>query len=187
MARQKYWIQGTLGLTLICTGLLLWAGTPGGVQAQCGDIPPNSSCITCHEKEDPVYEQGEWHALHARKDCCAQCHGGNCSATDQVLAHQGMTDNPLEDIYTNCYHCHPDDYQARAGRFGLALGITPGSRPTPTQPAFAAAIAHPLLVSPQPVQAGGPAWSGVGAFLGMLSLALLALGIELRYILSHSH
>ncbi len=187
MTRQKYWNFGLFGLTLTIAGLVLWAGSPVRVLAQCGDIPPDSSCITCHEKEFPVYDQGDWHILHARKDCCAQCHGGNCSATDKGLAHQDMTANPLEDIYTNCYHCHPDDYQARAGQFGLTLGITPGSRPTPTPAAIRAVMAPALLVENGATLSAGPSRSGVGAFLGVLSLVCLALGIEIRYIISHSH
>jgi hypothetical protein len=105
---------------------------------------------------------------------------------DKDLAHEGLVVNPLEDIYTNCYHCHPDDYQARAERFALTLGVTPNSRPTPTRVAFVAAVEHPLLVMPQPDLAAGPSRAGLGAFLGVISLAILALGLEFRYILSRS-
>jgi len=57
---------------------------------------------------------------------------------DKDLAHEGMVLNPLQDIYTDCYACHPDDYQMRAERFGAALGISisssePPSRPEPPQ------------------------------------------------------
>jgi hypothetical protein len=185
MTRHKYWISSCLGLVLISASLLVWAGTPGAAQAQCGDLPPDSSCITCHEKEHPVFDQGEWHLLHARKDCCAQCHGGNCRATDKDLAHQGMAANPLEDIYTNCYHCHPDDYQARADRFALALGVTPSSRPTPTRAALVAAVAPPSLVMPQATLPSSASQAGLGAFLGVISLVILSLGIEFRYIFAH--
>jgi hypothetical protein len=187
MTRHHDWISGFVSLALILAGLVLWAATPGRVQAQCGDIPPNSSCITCHEKEDPVYDQGDWHILHARKDCCAQCHGGNCSATDKNLAHEGLVKDPLEDIYTNCYHCHPDDYQARAERFALVLGVTPDSRPTPTPVAVVAAIARPLMVVPQPELPSESSVASIGAFLGVVSLAVVALGIELRYLILHNH
>jgi hypothetical protein len=186
MDRKKFWMVDCLGLICISAGLILWAASPRNVQAQCGDYPPDSSCITCHEKDYPVFDQGEWHILHGRKDCCAQCHGGNCSTREKNLAHVGMVANPLEDIYTNCHHCHPDDYQARAEKFALALGVTPGSRPTPTRAVLAASVKHQLLVMPQPALTVGPSWSGLGAFLGVISLAILALGIELRYLLSHT-
>jgi len=186
MSGKNFWIFYGLGLICITAGLVLWAETPDSVQAQCGDIPPDSSCITCHEKDYPVFDQGEWHMLHGRKDCCAQCHGGNCSTMDKNLAHEGIVANPLEDIYTNCYHCHPDDYQVRADRFAVALGIKPGSRPTPTRVAFVGAVKHPLVVMPQPELATGTFSAGLGAFLGVISLAVLALTVELRYIISHS-
>jgi hypothetical protein len=102
--------------------------------AQCGDNPPNSSCITCHEyeKKDSVMEHGEWHEIHALKDCCWNCHGGNTKAQDKDLAHAGMTNNPLNDIYMGCFSCHPEDYPSRADRFAFSLGIIPGASPTST-------------------------------------------------------
>ena len=51
MSGNKAWIYCCLGSIFISAGLILWAGTPSSVKAQCGDIPPNSSCFTCHEKE----------------------------------------------------------------------------------------------------------------------------------------
>lgn len=104
---------------------------PSPVSAQCGVNPPHSSCLTCHETQAPVYENGEWHGVHARKDCCTNCHGGNCSAKEKDQAHVDMIPNPLEDIYTNCHACHPDDYPQRAAIFAAKLGITPSSRETP--------------------------------------------------------
>ena len=83
------------------------------------------------KKSFPVYDQGDWHVLHARKDCCAQCHGGNCSSMDKDLAHEGMVANPLEDIYTNCYHCHPDDYQAAPSDLRLPWASYPAAAPLP--------------------------------------------------------
>jgi hypothetical protein len=186
MFRNNTWIYCRRGMIFLVSGIILWAASAMPVHAQCGDIPPNSSCITCHEKDYPVFDQGEWHMLHGRKDCCAQCHGGNCSTMDKELAHQGIVANPLEDIYTNCYHCHPDDYQDRAGRFALALGISPNSRPTPTRVAVVAAVEHPLLVMPQATLPAESSRAGLGAFLGVISLLILALGIEFRYIFSHS-
>jgi hypothetical protein len=132
----------------LALGLVIWAMAPIPAQAQCGDIPPHSSCITCHEKESPVNIQDEWHAVHASKDCCASCHGGNCVAIDKDLAHQGLVAQPLEDIYTSCYRCHPDDYQEKANQYALVLGINPGSRPTPTAVPSGPIVEHPMVISP---------------------------------------
>ena len=100
------------------------------VRAQCGEPQP-SSCTTCHAREDPVSEKGEWHIIHASKDICINCHGGNGSAMDKDLAHEGLMAHPLDDIYTDCHSCHPD-YDARAAQFAPTLGVTPGSCATPT-------------------------------------------------------
>ncbi len=117
---------------ILFIGVVIFSIMPSPVSAQCGDNPPPSSCITCHEIQAPVYENGEWHGIHARKDCCTNCHGGNCSADEKEWAHVGMVPNPLEDIYTNCHACHPYDYPQRAALFAVELGITPSSRETPT-------------------------------------------------------
>ena len=175
-----------LSMAMVFAGASLWGSTPVRVQAQCGDVPPDSSCIACHETEHPVYDAGEWHILHARKDCCAQCHGGNCSAMDKSQAHEGLIANPLEDIYTNCYHCHPYDYQARAEKFSLALGVTPGSRPTPTPLSLVAAVSHPLVIASPDDTSPGAANAGLGVFLAITAALILAMGLEVRYLVLHN-
>lgn len=120
-----------VGVTLVIISLLS-LGNPFPVKAQCaqpGDQP--SSCITCHEAQFPISKEGEWHMIHADKDICTYCHGGNATSNDKEVAHESMTTNPLDDIYTDCHACHPD-YDERAERFATALGITPGSCATPT-------------------------------------------------------
>ena len=112
----------------------LWIQPPIRVLAQCGDTPADSSCKTCHDQNAPVYGKGEWHDIHASKDCCWNCHGGNTQAQDKDLAHEGMLLNPLQDIYTDCHSCHPDDYQSLAERFGVVLGVSPSSNVPPPKP-----------------------------------------------------
>jgi phosphate/sulfate permease len=113
-----------VSLIAIAIGLsVLFA--PQAAVAQCED--PEPSCCTCHTTAHPVFEQGEWHTIHARKECCRSCHGGNDRAQDEETAHVGIVLNPLTDTYTACHQCHPDDYQQRADRFAVALHITPMS------------------------------------------------------------
>jgi hypothetical protein len=78
-----------------------------------------------------VSGKGEWHIIHASKDICINCHGGNGSNMNKDLAHEGLTVHPLNDTYTDCHSCHPD-YDVRAQIFASTLGITPGSCATPT-------------------------------------------------------
>jgi hypothetical protein len=44
----------------------------------------------------------------------------------------GIISNPLEDVYTNCHACHPDEYWQRAAVFAAESNVTPASRATPT-------------------------------------------------------
>lgn len=151
-------------------------------QAQCGDTLADSSCITCHEYQgvDPVYGKGEWHEIHARKDCCWNCHGGNTQAQDKDLAHVGMTVHPLQDIYTDCHSCHPEDYSERAERFAVALGVLPGRAPTPTVVAVATVESYSIVILPPASAATAPfAWPVailVAGILGLFFIGLILLG-----------
>jgi hypothetical protein len=131
-------------LVLLVAGFALLF--PSAVHAQCGE-PPVSTCRTCHQQG----LTGEWHAIHASKDLCLNCHGGNGTVMTASLAHEGMTAYPLSDVYTDCHSCHPDDYVVRAQRFASTLGEPIGSCATPT-PAPAASVSyHPLVVQAAPV------------------------------------
>jgi hypothetical protein len=126
----KFLLRGFVVASLTLIILLIGVGTKQA-RADCGG-PQISSCTICHTKEDPVSGKGEWHSIHADKDICINCHGGNASTLDKELAHKDLTANPLNDIYTDCHSCHPIDYVARASIFAPTLGVTPGSCATPT-------------------------------------------------------
>jgi hypothetical protein len=190
MSTKRSLVIGLIGLVFLVIGILIWATTPTTSAAQCGDVPPKSSCITCHEKEDPVHENGEWHDIHALKDCCTSCHGGNCMASEKDLAHESLVANPLEDIYTSCYSCHPDDYQARAVRFAAILGVTPGSSPTATSHPVAEVVEHPIVILPpsSPSTSLQPFWlSALGGFtLLFITLLTLAVVFYILHIQKHT-
>jgi hypothetical protein len=169
-----------ISLSLVMLVAIPWALTPSPVLAQCGsDPPPDSTCYTCHILDRADQDESLWHGIHASKDCCARCHGGNCQSMDEDLAHQGIVVNPLNDIYTNCHSCHPDDYLARAEVFAAELGVTPVSSPTST-PATALEISVPKLVilpAPAPIT---PSISLLPLVLGGLAiLTFFLLGLIL--------
>jgi hypothetical protein len=172
--------KSLITLVFICTLFLgcivfVWAMTPSPVAAQCGsNPPPDSSCYTCHVEQDPVNDNGEWHGVHGQKDCCAKCHGGNCSTMDKDLAHQSLITNPLSDIYTNCHSCHPDDYEIRAEVFAIQLGITPSSISTPTPVPAGKVMASPLVILPTPISSQ-PSTLPLPAILGGLTIIILFL------------
>jgi hypothetical protein len=164
--------------------LLLLVGT-APAQAQCG-VPQPSSCITCHAQEDPVSEKGAWHIIHASKDICINCHGGNGSTMNKDLAHVSVTANPLNDIYTDCHSCHLD-YDVRAQIFASTLGVTPGSCATPTPiPGSSTSGDSPSgginiptnLVS---MNASGQPFLVIGGMLSILTLFLFGLFIMERH------
>jgi hypothetical protein len=152
--------------------------------AQCDDPPPPSNCYQCHEQEYPVFEEGEWHDIHARKDACWQCHGGNTSATTAEQAHQGVIANPLMDIQMDCYPCHPSDYQGRAQRFGALLGISieDQSSPPPAIHSSSDSSGSPLVILPKTqahVSIHPIVWIGP-IFAGLLFLLLLLMARRIQ-------
>jgi len=98
---------------------------PASVSAQCGTGQQVSSCKNCHELLTPAFSKSEWHSLHAGKNTCVDCHGGNATDMDKTQAHVGIFANPLTGVYTNCHSCHPSSYQDRAENFGEILHFTP--------------------------------------------------------------
>ncbi len=168
-------------LITLAIGLLVLLA-PQAVVAQCEDQKP--SCCTCHATAHPVTNQGEWHAIHARKECCRACHGGNDQAQDKETAHVGMTLHPLQDTYLACHQCHPDDYQQRAEIFAVALHVTPqSSEPTP-HPAVAASTPPPMILTPLPKATTDV--TPVGGWLVAPAIAILAIGLAVIWW-RHSH
>jgi hypothetical protein len=163
-------------LVMLAIGLVVLF-MPQAASAQCDDQKP--SCCTCHATAHPVVDQGEWHSIHARKECCRSCHGGNDQAQDEKTAHVGITLHPLDDTYTACHQCHPDDYRQRAEVFAVALHITPQSSEPVTQ---TAAFQPPSNVPPLRLPTTTTSISSANPTPGLLALiaivAILLVGLS---------
>jgi hypothetical protein len=184
MSAHKVSLIGLVAsLIMLAIGLIVLCAPPA-VVAQCED--PQPSCCACHATAHPVTTEGEWHAIHARKECCRACHGGNDRADDKEAAHVGMTLHPLQDTYLACHQCHPDDYQQRAEVFAVALHMTPQSSEPTAHPAVAASTPPPMIVTPLPRSAeqAAPVWE----WPVLLALVLLAIGgVVLWWKRAHSN
>ncbi len=158
-------------LLMLAIGLIVLL-TPQVTVAQCEDQKP--SCCACHATAHPVTDQGEWHVIHARKECCRACHGGNDRTDDKDAAHAGMTLHPLQDTYLACHQCHPDDYQQRAEVFAVALHVTPQNSEPTARPAVPASTLPPMIVTPLPRSAeqATPMWD----WPVVLVIAILTIG-----------
>jgi hypothetical protein len=137
-----------IGLSVLTVFLVLWITCPVLARAQCGNI--ESTCYTCHQATDPVCGTTDWHAVFGHRYACWNCHGGNDRAQDKAQAHVGLVANPLQNAYTNCYSCHPNDYQQRAQQLASEIGTTVSyGEPTPTRSAPSVAVAsQPLALLP---------------------------------------
>ena len=173
MSAQKV-SRAVLAGSLITLAIgLLALSAPQAAVAQCED--PQPSCCACHATAHPVTNEGEWHAIHARKECCRACHGGNDQAQDKDTAHVGMTLHPLQDTYLACHQCHPDDYRQRANVFAVALRVTPMSSEPTARPPVAASTPPLMIVTPLPKTTTDitPVW----VWPVVLVIAILAIGL----------
>jgi hypothetical protein len=175
MSAQKVSQAVLVGSVITLAIGLIVLVAPRPVAAQCEDQQP--SCCTCHTTAHPVGEQGEWHTIHARKECCRACHGGNDRTDDKDAAHVGMTLHPLEDTYLACHQCHPDDYQQRAEVFAVALHVTPQSSEPTVRPAAAESTPPPIVTPlPQTVASVAPTWNWpVVLGIAVIALSLVAI------------
>ena len=137
-------ITGVLVLILVT----VWLTLPPVTGAQCGSI--ESSCVKCHQETHPVYGTTEWHSEYGHRYACWNCHGGNDTAQDKELAHVGLVQDPLEDAYTSCYACHPENYKQLAERYAKTLGVAVSfHEPSPRSINYVSSEIHPL-VTPSP-------------------------------------
>ena len=184
------WLAFAIGVWIVGLTVCL---TPAVAQAQGGGpessgctLPPPSSCITCHAQVDPVADKGEWHVIHARNDFCRNCHGGDDRTMDKEQAHAGLMPNPLDDTYLSCHACHTD-YQQRAEKFAVILGVTPQSHePVTTTVALNSSSSVPLAPRPT-LPTSNSTNGGAGWLVGLLAIAALLLaGVTVtRHRLSH--
>ncbi len=174
---------------LVVLGLAVWLapvsvlaqGRGGTESSGCREV--TSSCSVCHAKTDPVANKGEWHTVHAAKDICRDCHGGNDQTTDKDQAHVQLVANPLTDTYLSCHQCHPDDYQSRADRFAAQLGITAKSSPPVTT--TAAMQAQPNNPQPQSPEPKLPSTSPDTTWLWLLAVLGAALVVSRLLVTRH--
>lgn len=126
-------------LALALSLALSITATAASVRAQqCAGVV--SECRTCHEVrgERPVLGGPlPWHVDHAFADLCANCHGGDASATGAHEAHVGVH-SPLADVPATCGECHGTDAERLASGYWafVARGrATPPRTPTSARPA----------------------------------------------------
>ena len=147
----------TLGIALLAVSAIALISTQPA-EAQCGSQA--SSCKNCHETQgqDPVNADGTgWHQSHAFGDFCYICHGGNSQATDADAAHTGMV-APMADVQAACAQCHPNDLQARADVYTVALGIPAVSADAPAAASTLAPVSAPSEpAEAQPAEPAAPA------------------------------
>ncbi len=180
MSSKRSWVLTLTGAGVLLIAVLAFA-FPTAAVAQCG-TPQKSTCFTCHAHMDPMVNKGEWHIVHASKDICINCHGGNGTSLDPAVAHAGMTAHPLSDAYTDCHSCHPDDYMVRAQHFASTLGETAGSCTTPTPVPAAAVSNEPVAFQPALVGQVSQRPSAPSIIFGV-SVAVFGLGLVVTLIL----
>lgn len=161
-----------IGLVVLAVLFGVWITAPISARAQCGSI--ESKCYTCHQAVYPVCGTNDWHTAFAHRYACWNCHGGNNAAPDKDQAHFGLIANPLEDAYTSCYTCHPNDYQQRAQQLANEIGIPVSFREPASTPSVQndTVVSQPL-VRPTPIASTASNSSNLSQGWWLLLLAMI--------------
>ena len=177
----------TASLVFVASLLL---GSPIPVSAQCGTGQQLSSCVNCHQQQAAFSGNGDWHRLHAGKNTCVDCHGGNPTALDEAQAHLGIFANPLTDVYTNCHTCHPSEFQQRAGSFAAILHTTPTGLTAPvsmhSQPDSNITVVNEIVIQPENTSLPSTALD-LPTILILSSGAIIALIFSILILMNISH
>jgi hypothetical protein len=95
-----------------------------------------------------------------------------------------MVRHPLDDTYTSCHACHPDDYQQRAERFAVALGVTPVSSKPLTPTLAAQSPSSGQTFTPSPLMLASPQWTTALVLLALMTVFFVSVTVAAK---RHAH
>ena len=135
--RARFLLWGGLALLVLSVLLPWFSAAPAN--AQCGANA--SSCKRCHQGEEayPVNDIGQWHIDHADSDFCQLCHGGDKTADNADVAHEGMFDPLGERGQARCQACHPADATNFLQKYQDLVANPEGAAPAAAETATATA------------------------------------------------
>ena len=87
----------------------LLASIQGVTVVSAQSSTPTSSCVTCHENQYYLYDNGRWYCVTEAQDRCVNCHAGDLNALNEQGAHTGLIAKPLSDGGQRCQTCHAQD------------------------------------------------------------------------------
>jgi hypothetical protein len=115
---------------MIVTGLLILL-LPRAVPARAQEATPENdeNCVTCHEHQYYLYDNGKWFCLCDAPMHCVYCHSGRTDTSDKELAHEGLVLYPTREHAARCQTCHAEDYMSRVVTFASVAGISSTPQP----------------------------------------------------------
>jgi len=161
---------------MIVTGLLILL-LPRAVPARAQEATPENdeNCVTCHEHQYYLYDNGKWFCLCDAPMHCVYCHSGRTDTSDKELAHEGLVLYPTREHAARCQVCHTEDYMSRVVTFASVAGISSTPQPIVTATSIEPAAA-PLEQKPAPpllrLNQLEP-WRLIG--LGVLGIAMIGI------------
>lgn len=163
--------------SLLAVGLALSLPISALAQEELPETPSN--CIVCHENLYYLHDTGKHFCVTEARQRCADCHGGDPSATEKDAAHHHRSAHPVvnEDV-TTCQQCHPTDCEQYVQKFSQVAGISP---------VFVSAKPDLMLIEPGiPARQPEPpaAWTlflPILAGAALIVLALAAFAAHLRH------
>jgi hypothetical protein len=134
----------------------------------------DANCLSCHERQYYLYDNGKYYCLCNAPMHCIYCHNGRTDSLDEEVAHEGLVLYPTRNNAERCQECHEKDTMERVVTFASVAGIsaTPRSVVTATPDTSIEAPMEQVAISP--LRLGQlETWRLVG--LGLVGMAMIVL------------
>jgi hypothetical protein len=134
----------------------------------------DANCLSCHERQYYLYDNGKYFCLCNAPMHCIYCHNGRTDSLEKDVAHEGLVLHPTRGNADRCQECHEKDTMERVVTFASVAGIsaTPRSVVTATT---ASSMTTPIKqASVSPYRLGQlETWRLVG--LGLVGVGMIVL------------
>ena len=75
------------------------------------------NCVSCHEQQYYLYDEGHLFCLCGEPMHCVYCHEGRADSPLKDVAHEGLVLYPAKNQAERCNKCHGDEYEDHLAQF----------------------------------------------------------------------
>lgn len=140
--------------------------------------PAVDHCVSCHEQQYYLYDEGHLFCLCGEPMHCVYCHEGRPDSPLKDVAHEGLVLYPAGNQAERCNKCHGDEYEDHLAEFAsMAHDISTPKVNAAISPSEVTAGTSVVNSGMLPYLERLESWRLVGlGFVGIAMIALVFLG-----------